>query len=189
MRWRCMMWHFYLFSTVSPLSGRVPMRPTKGLEMSAGTIQPSLSGRSLSCSLDELGLKYLNHRGKKGQTVSHQSQVIPLFKTSTNVPRARRKSGYLGTSQQSSSIDFHLQSYICSQMLLIDNATAPLPPYCTVSIISTWLSADFRLTTLVGFLHLPSNHRGWGMHIFVFTCVYSPVGRGSGDTAQEYKQH
>lgn len=61
----------HLFMAASPLSGREPMRPRNGLEMSAGANQSSLSGRALSCSLDELGLKYLNHRGGRGAKAFH----------------------------------------------------------------------------------------------------------------------
>lgn len=56
---------------VSPLCGRVLTNPRNGLDISPGANQLSLSGRSLSCSLDELGLKYLHYTGKNGQTVLH----------------------------------------------------------------------------------------------------------------------
>lgn len=63
----------YLFIGVSPLCGRVPMRLRNGLEINPGANQTSLSGRSLSCSLDELGLKYLNHRGKRTEPYYNDS--------------------------------------------------------------------------------------------------------------------
>lgn len=70
----------HLFIAVSPLCGLVPMRPRNGLEIIPGPNQPSASGRALSCSLDELGLKYLNHKRGRGQTVSHWQQMIASSK-------------------------------------------------------------------------------------------------------------
>lgn len=63
----------YLFTPptpTTPLCGRFSIMPRNGLVISPGGNQPSSSGRALSCSVDELGVKCLNHRwrreGKEG---------------------------------------------------------------------------------------------------------------------------
>lgn len=73
---------------MSPLRGRVPTRLRNGLEISPGSNQASLSGRSLSCSLDELGLKYLNHRGQRAKPFDIDDR---LLKTSTTPENKERK--------------------------------------------------------------------------------------------------
>lgn len=64
----------YLFTPptpTTPLCGRFSIMPRNGLVISPGGNQPSSSGRALSCSVDELGVKCLIHRwrreGKEGE--------------------------------------------------------------------------------------------------------------------------
>lgn len=67
------------FKVLSPRCFLVPKRPMNGLSMIPWPNQASLSARSLSRSLDELGLKYLNHREE-----TKPSNTDSLFKTSTS---------------------------------------------------------------------------------------------------------
>lgn len=72
---------------MSPLRGRVPTRLRNGLEISPGSNQASLSGRSLSCSLDELGLKYLNHRGQRAKPFDIDDRLLKISTTPENKER------------------------------------------------------------------------------------------------------
>lgn len=67
------------FKVLSPRCFLVPKRPMNGLSMIPWPNQASLSARSLSRSLDELGLKYLHHREE-----TKPSNTDSLFKTSTS---------------------------------------------------------------------------------------------------------
>lgn len=148
----------YPFVAVSPLCSRVPMRSRNGLDMRPALSQPSRSGKAFSCSLDELGLKYLNHIGEKDQTHSSWYLLQNLL-----VPRERRVSGHLAPNElrsetfspQIGTIGFHLRSYQSPAAPLSEHYRSSHP---TISVIFS-SSANLRFNSYIGFLPLECDYR------------------------------